>query len=766
MEKEYDHGLAQGTILDSRYEIIRILDRDNFCTSYLAVNRRVGRNVVIKELLQGIAAFSERKQDFMKAARIMGDFGSEQGLAGVTDYFEENGTVYVVTNDSTGDTLAEYARNHEKISPEDFMKRLLPVIRSLRKLHKANIIYRYICPENVIVTESDTLKLKGFTEEMYADEESLISFSEGTFDESMLHPYFAWEQFEAPDKTGPWTDVYGLCMLVCEYLTGEVPPGALERILFDSWESRNLSGAGISPELEKILKKGMKVNPEERYQSMEELQGALEAWLPAPPKKRRIYKKAVAACVLVCLMAGLAAVGRMYYKNNEEKFKFRGIKTETTVVLLDEDITAREYYDAMELIRKKMDIFAGEENYILREKENQAEIIVPLSLYGGESVDVVINRDIFRPLMINMWTGEGGVIMERGDIVSLKQKMLQKQKEGTPEETESIIYWELKITDEAAGMLEKALERAGGYKSENCWYELEMEYMDYSRFCGRYEVSEDRKTCYLHTQYDLPKELKEFETACSRQTYYVFCEIPVEWEEKSIISGENQCSEKEISQPSVSVEYECNADDNEKIDQRGYWYHTIYEYKRFLDILQIPYAFGVSPDDRRRIIVKAAQKDFPIPYALLTGSYSLEMYDEEGDYISYFTTDALDIHKNKDGTYSLKLIAESKEYLEKSVKEHLKQGRKKVFLILNGYGSPGEERAIAECELDESMTAGEIVFTKSLLNDGGVFTEEDIPFLNLLKEKEENHSSFDRYYVRNIQYSSAGYVVDTKAAVD
>ena len=160
---------------------------------------------------------------------------------------------------------------------------------------------------------------------------------------------------------------------------------------------------------------------------MEELQGVLEAWLPAPQKKRRISKKAVAAGILVCLTAGLAAAGRMYYKNNEEKFKFRGIKTETTVVLLDEDITAREYYDAMELIREKMDAFAGGEDYILREKENQAEIIAPLSLYGGESVDVVINRDIFRPLIINMWTGAGGVAMERGDIVSLKQKTVQKQ---------------------------------------------------------------------------------------------------------------------------------------------------------------------------------------------------------------------------------------------------------------------------------------------------------------------------------------------------
>lgn len=761
MEKEYDHGLAQGAILDSRYEIIRILDRDNFCTSYLAVNRRVGRNVVIKELLQEIAAFSERKQDFMKAARIMGDFGGEQGLAGVTDYFEENGTAYVVVNDSTGDTLAEYARNHEKISPEDFMKRLLPVIRSLGKLHKANIIYRYICPENIIVTESDALKLKGFTEEMYADEESLISVSEGTFDESMLHPYFAWEQFEAPDKTGPWTDVYGLCMLVCEYLTGEVPPGALERILFDSWESRDLSGAGISPELEKILKKGMKVNPEERYQSMEELQGALEAWLPAPQKKRRISKKAVAAGILVCLTAGLAAAGRMYYKNNEEKFKFRGIKTETTVVLLDEDITAREYYDAMELIRKKMDAFAGDGNYVIRTKENQMEIIAPLSLYGGESVDMVMSRDIFLPLVFHMWTGSGGVALERADIVSLKQKMAQNQSEGV-QEPESFIYWELKITDEAADKLEKALEKAGGYEMENCWYELEMKYMDYSKYYNYFEVSEDRKTCYLHTAYDLPEELKEFETACSRQTYEIFYEIPVEWEEKSIIKGENQCSVKEISEPSISVEYEYYQDD-EMVNQRGYWYHTIYEYKRFLDILQIPYAFGVSPDDRRRIIVKAAQKDFPIPYALLTGSYYLEMYDEEGDYISYFTTDTLDIYKNKDGTYSLKLITESKEYLKKSVKEHLKQGRTKVFLTLKEYGSPGEECAIAECELDESMTAGEIVFTKSLLNDGGAFTEEDLPFLNLLKEKEENYSSYDRYYVRNIQYSSAGYVVDAEA---
>ena len=124
--------------------------------------------------------------------------------------------------------------------------------------------------------------------------------------------------------------------------------------------------------------------------------------------------------------------------------------------------------------------------------------------------------------------------------------------------------------------------------------------------------------------------------------------------------------------------------------------------------------------------------------------------------------DALNIEKNKDSTYSIGLSMESESFVQ-SVKEHLKQGRTKVFLTLREYGSPGEECAIAECELDESMTAGEIVFTKSLLNDGGAFTEEDLPFLNLLKEKEENYSSYDRYYVRNIQYSSAGYVVDAEA---
>lgn len=46
----------------------------------------------------------------------------------------------------------------------------------------------------------------------------------------MKEAYSAPEQYTAPDRIGPWTDVYGICAVLFETLTGEKPISSVQRI--------------------------------------------------------------------------------------------------------------------------------------------------------------------------------------------------------------------------------------------------------------------------------------------------------------------------------------------------------------------------------------------------------------------------------------------------------------------------------------------------------------------------------------------------------
>lgn len=114
MEKEKitirDIYLPEGTILDHRYQILRVLGRGGFGITYEAVNQKVNRRVAIKEFYSGEymgregntviltdgrrqEAFEKAKKKFMREARLLGDMSEEPGVVQVLDYFEENGDV-------------------------------------------------------------------------------------------------------------------------------------------------------------------------------------------------------------------------------------------------------------------------------------------------------------------------------------------------------------------------------------------------------------------------------------------------------------------------------------------------------------------------------------------------------------------------------------------------------------------------------------------------------------------------------------------------
>lgn len=110
MEINHRQKLKEGTILDCRYLIQETLGEGGFGVTYRGINQRVGITVAIKEFRMENP--DERKR-ILREARILGKCAGMENLAGVIDYFEEEGAAYIVMEYVEGKTLRQYLKERE-----------------------------------------------------------------------------------------------------------------------------------------------------------------------------------------------------------------------------------------------------------------------------------------------------------------------------------------------------------------------------------------------------------------------------------------------------------------------------------------------------------------------------------------------------------------------------------------------------------------------------------------------------------------------------
>src|SRR5699024_12783009 len=85
------------------------------------------------------------------------------GLSQILDVLEENNTVYAVEESEKGMTLSHYltlrARN---LTPAEARTLLQPVMEGVTLLHKAGLIHRGICPDNILLPIDGGARLTGY----------------------------------------------------------------------------------------------------------------------------------------------------------------------------------------------------------------------------------------------------------------------------------------------------------------------------------------------------------------------------------------------------------------------------------------------------------------------------------------------------------------------------------------------------------------------------------------------------------------------------
>ena len=312
MEKE--NWLLEETLLHEKYQIKKVLGQGGFGITYLAYDQTLQQNVAIKEYFpvkivrrlgntlrkgQGEYELSatamvypqngqEEKylngmQNFLEEAQVLFGKFDVEGLAAVKDYFEENGTAYIVMEYLSGPTLQEYEKEHKgKISEKQAEILLEPVINALAYIHSIGIVHCDISPDNLIFNKEGQLKLIDFGAAKNKKKEKEEQYCKGG--------YTAPEQYLEKEFVGPGGDVYSLCAVWYEMLTGIKVPPAVERLQKDRLKNMTMASE-VSEQTNNILKKGLSLEIQKRYFSVLNLSCDIKSNMESKEEITKQYMK-------------------------------------------------------------------------------------------------------------------------------------------------------------------------------------------------------------------------------------------------------------------------------------------------------------------------------------------------------------------------------------------------------------------------------------------------------------------------------------------
>ena len=267
--------MPEHSIRKEKYEIQRVLGSGSFGVTYLAVDLVLEHLVAIKEYapvgmcrrqmdgslcpLEGYEAeFAEGRRRFREeAARIYGMFDLP-GICSVLDFFEENGTAYLVEEYLPGGTLRAYLKKKRgHVLPfAECQRRFAPVLEGLCQLHARGIIHRDISPDNLMRTGDGAWKLIDFG--------AAFQIGEQTAERSGKIAYAPPELYIKEENCGPWTDLYAICCVIYEALTGHRPPSAVNRLRRDRLRPV-ASYAAIPPKAEAAIMQGLSLDVQRRF---------------------------------------------------------------------------------------------------------------------------------------------------------------------------------------------------------------------------------------------------------------------------------------------------------------------------------------------------------------------------------------------------------------------------------------------------------------------------------------------------------------------
>ncbi|PDW02308.1 protein kinase domain-containing protein [Candidatus Viridilinea mediisalina] len=291
--------LEPGSLIQQRYQIVRLIGRGGMGAVYEALDRRLRNTVALKQMLGDT---TENAEAFEREAQILAAL-RHPALPKVIDYFrDEAGRFLVMEFFGGADLAALQARHGGPFPAKDVVTWALQLLDALDYLHTRNppVLHRDIKPQNIKLTPEGQVVLLDFGLAKGYATGSPASFFGYTLQ------YAPLEQIEG-SGTEPRSDVYSLCATLFHLLTDHPPPSAPNRAdaLLLGRPDPLRPPHELRPEVPLVLSRtialGMALQRNARLASATLMRAALEA-PPAAPLPAQDVETVVAPTPLVPLV--------------------------------------------------------------------------------------------------------------------------------------------------------------------------------------------------------------------------------------------------------------------------------------------------------------------------------------------------------------------------------------------------------------------------------------------------------------------------------
>lgn len=269
------------SILAGKYLLGAPLGKGGFGITYIAMHLPDEKIVAIKEFFPANLAVRDTDNEtvvpaddtkavyyrtgmksFSEEGRILYLLSDIEHIVHVTEQIQANNTTYLVMEYVPGISLKKYMKQQQKLfSEQETLTLMQPILIAMQAMHQKGILHRDISPENLMLSPDNTLTLIDFgaarTFSRSDDDNLTVILKRG---------YAPEEQYHSNSRQGPWTDLYAVCAVMYQMLTGILPQEASARAEEDHLTPiSRIEGLSLSPSTCAALEKGLQMDPMERY---------------------------------------------------------------------------------------------------------------------------------------------------------------------------------------------------------------------------------------------------------------------------------------------------------------------------------------------------------------------------------------------------------------------------------------------------------------------------------------------------------------------
>lgn len=287
-----------GTVIDSKYEVLREIGRGGMSVVYLAMDTHLNKQWAVKEIRKkGSGKNDEIVVNSLLAEANMMKRLDHPALPRIVDIIDNGVTIYIVMDYIEGESLDKILLEYGAQPEEKVINWAMQIADALAYLHsqKPAIIYRDMKPANVMLKPEGNIKIIDFGIAREYKEQNLA-------DTTVLGTkgYAPPEQYSG--QTDPRSDIFALGMTMHHLLTGIDPRNGEPYAPVRQWNPE------LSEGIEIIIDKCVEPAAENRYQSCADLIYDLEHpelitkdFKKKQKRKLSVFVIAVALCVVMAI---------------------------------------------------------------------------------------------------------------------------------------------------------------------------------------------------------------------------------------------------------------------------------------------------------------------------------------------------------------------------------------------------------------------------------------------------------------------------------